>query len=171
MQNSANKNLVDYVYGVETGLDSNGRKNRSGQTMETILTNVLKNIAKNYDFKYLEQASASKIYSEWNISVPVDKSARRFDGALYNPRNNKIYFFETNYYGGGGSKLKSVAGEFQTLNNLINTSEDDITFIWVTDGQGWKTARIPMQEAMVNIEHIYNLKMIEDGMLLDVLKG
>ncbi|WP_172976485.1 type II restriction endonuclease [Finegoldia sp. BIOML-A1] len=170
MKYHANRSLVDYVYGVETGIDSNARKNRSGKTMESILTKILKDIADKYGFEHLEQATSSKIYDSWGIKVPVDKSARRFDGALFNPFKNKVYVFETNYYGGGGSKLKSVAGEFRTLNNLIESSVDDVTFIWITDGQGWKTSKIPMEEAMESIEHIYNLKMIEDDYLECVLE-
>lgn len=165
LQKEANRSLVDYVYGVESGLDSNARKNRSGKVMESILTRILVNISKKFRFKHLEQATSSKICNEWNIEVPVDKSNRRFDGALFDLKRNKCYVFETNYYGGPGSKLKSVAGEFQTLNNLVNTSKDDVTFIWVTDGQGWKSARIPMEEAMGSIEHIYNLRMIDNGFL------
>ena len=165
LQNDAKKSLVDYVYGVETGLDSNARKNRSGTTMEGILTRILEKVANDFGYEHMAQASSRRINKEWGIHVPVEKSERRFDGALFDAERNKVYVFETNYYGGGGSKLKAVAGEFQTLNSLINSAEDDVTFIWVTDGQGWKTAKLPMEEAMANIEHIYNLKMIEEGYL------
>ena len=34
--------LVDYVFGIETGLDSNARKNRSGHVMEGMVIDILK---------------------------------------------------------------------------------------------------------------------------------
>lgn len=35
-------NLVDYVSGIEVGLDSNARKNRSGNVMEEMIADILK---------------------------------------------------------------------------------------------------------------------------------
>ncbi|SEP83816.1 type II restriction enzyme [Ignavigranum ruoffiae] len=169
LKNDANRSLVDYVYGVETGLDSNARKNRSGTTMEGILTKTLVGISERLKWEHYEQATSSYMLDKWNINVPVDKSARRFDGALMDHINNKAFVFETNYYGGGGSKLKAVCGEFQTLNELINNSKDNVRFIWITDGQGWKTAKFPMEEAMGQIENIFNLKMVKDGFLYELL--
>lgn len=169
LKKDAKRSLVDYVYGVETGLDTNARKNRSGTNMEKILTRILEDISEKFKFEHMEQATSDKILKEWNINVPVDKSIRRFDGALFDKEKNKLYVFETNYYGGGGSKLKSVSGEFQTLNNLVNTSKDDVVFVWITDGQGWRSSKIPLEEAMENIENIFNLKMIEDNFLNDLL--
>lgn len=169
LKKDAKRSLVDYVYGVETGLDTNARKNRSGTNMEKILTRILEDISIKFKFEHMEQATSDVILKKWNIYVPVDKSKRRFDGALFDKEKNKLYVFETNYYGGGGSKLKSVSGEFQTLNNLVNTSNDDVVFVWITDGQGWKSSKIPLEEAMENIENIFNLKMIEDDFLNDLL--
>lgn len=37
LQNHIVNNLLDYVMGVETGLDSNGRKNRGGHLMENLV--------------------------------------------------------------------------------------------------------------------------------------
>lgn len=171
LQNKANRSLVDYVYGVEAGLDSNARKNRSGKIMENILANKLFNISEeeNSTIVFKEQAKPNAIKNEWGIDVPVDKSNRSFDIAAYNTKTNKLFLFETNYYGGGGSKLKSVAGEFQTLKKLIDTAPEDIEFIWVTDGQGWHTAKNPMEESFGVIGNIFNLQMIEDGYLEEIL--
>ena len=41
MENHLINNLVDYVTGVETGLDSNGRKNRGGHLMEDLVESYL----------------------------------------------------------------------------------------------------------------------------------
>lgn len=167
---SSKQNLVDFVYGVETGLDSNARKNRSGNMMEQILEKHVNHIIRNTNHKIsmIEQATSSNIKSLWDKDVPIDVERRRFDLAIYNETLDKLYVCETNYYGGGGSKLKTVAGEFQYLNSLIS-EKDDIEFIWLTDGQGWKTARHPLNAAFKDIDYIFNLHMLERGFLKALL--
>lgn len=170
LKSKANRSLVDYVYGVEVGLDSNARKNRSGTTMETIVDNHVDTLCKELNLVHVAQATPKYISTHYNINVPVDKSSRRFDEAIYDSKRNKLWLIETNYYGGGGSKLKAVSGEFQTLKNLIDTAEDDIEFIWITDGQGWHTASLPLGEAFENIDNIFNLEMLNKEFLKDLLK-
>ncbi len=158
------KNLVDYVLGVEVGLDSNGRKNRGGKLMERIVEGYIKEFSKKNGYRYLCQANAKKIESEWNINVDFDKSSRSFDFAIYNPRSKKLKLFETNFYNGGGSKLKAVCGEFRSLYNELKNQ--DIDFIWVTDGLGWETARNPLEETFNhNNGQIFNLSMLENNIL------
>ena len=170
LKSNLQRNLVDYVYGVETGLDSNARKNRSGSTMEGIVSHFVKQICLKSPnrFEYSEQASAPKIKNAWNVNVPVDKSTRRFDGAVYDKELGHLYLIETNYYGGGGSKLKAVSGEFSELNTFLS-KVPNITFIWITDGQGWKTARLPLEEAFDKIDNIFNLDMLRNDYLHDLL--
>lgn len=158
------KNLVDYVLGVEVGLDSNGRKNRTGKLMENIVEVFISEFATKYGYEYLKQAKAKTIKKKWDIDVKVDKSSRSFDFALYNPKNRKIKLFETNFYNGGGSKLKAVCGEFKSLFNELKSQ--DIDFIWVTDGLGWNTALRPLEETFNHNEYVFNLAMLE----ADVLK-
>lgn len=161
LQNKVNRSLVDYVYGVEAGLDSNARKNRSGTIMEGILKRHVAKIA---------QATASFIKSNWGIEVLVDKSERRFDVAVYSRERHKVWLIETNYYGGSGSKLKAVAGEFTKLNQFIKELKDDIEFIWVTDGQGWKTTHLPLSEAFEHIQNVFNLNMLKNNFMRELLK-
>lgn len=170
LQNKANRSLVDYVYGVEAGLDSNARKNRSGTTMEGILERHIAKIAQEQGLEWKAQATASFIKSNWNIEVPVDKSERRFDVAVYSRERHKVWLIETNYYGGSGSKLKAVAGEFTELSQFVKSSKDDIEFVWVTDGQGWKTARLPLSEAFGHIQNVFNLNMLKNNFLRELLK-
>lgn len=170
LQNKANRSLVDYVYGVEAGLDSNARKNRSGTTMEGILERHIAKIAQEQGLEWKAQVTASFIKSNWNIEVPVDKSERRFDVAVYSRERHKVWLIETNYYGGGGSKLKAVAGEFTELSQFVKSSKDDIEFVWVTDGQGWKTARLPLSEAFGHIQNVFNLNMLKNNFLRELLK-
>lgn len=157
------KNLVDYVIGVEVGLDSNGRKNRGGTLMEEIVGLFLEDFCKQNNLKYIPQASPSKIKLKWNFDIVVDKSERSFDFAVYNPRSNKIKLFETNFYNGGGSKLKAVCGEFRSLYDELK--RQNIEFIWITDGLGWHTAKRPLEETYNHNDYVFNLSMLEDGAL------
>lgn len=168
LQNKANRSLVDYVYGIEAGLDSNARKNRSGTTMEGILERHVSKLASEVGLEWKAQATAAYIKEKWNIEVPVDKSERRFDVAVYSAKNNKLWLIETNYYGGGGSKLKAVAGEFTELSQFVVQSKDDVEFVWVTDGQGWKTAHLPLSEAFGHIVNVFNLNMLKNNYLHDL---
>ena len=168
LQQKANRSLVDYVYGVESGLDSNARKNRSGTTMEGILERHVAKISQEQKLEWKSQATAQFIKDKWGIKVPVDKSERRFDVAVYSREKHKVWLIETNYYGGGGSKLKAVAGEFTELSQFVITSDDDVEFVWVTDGQGWKTAHLPLAEAFSHITNVFNLEMLREGFLADL---
>lgn len=158
------KNLVDYVMGVEVGLDSNGRKNRGGTLMEEIVGAYIKDFATKRGFEYLAQARATEIKTKWGYDVEVDKSERSFDFAVYNPQTKKLRLFETNFYNGGGSKLKAVCGEFRSLYDEL--TKQDIDFVWVTDGLGWKTAERPLEETFNhNNRQVFNLNMLEDNIL------
>lgn len=169
--------LVDYVFGVEAGLDSNGRKNRGGKQNEEILAHNLQiAMSKNKDLEISTQATGDSIKSKWGIKVPesIDENAkggRRYDGAVFNKKTRKVTIIETNFYGCGGSKLKSVAGEFSNLYTYIKkNSQNEINFVWISDGPGWDTAKNPMEEAFQVIPNIFNLKMVRDGYLDEILK-
>jgi type II restriction enzyme len=155
------KNLVDYVLGVEAGLDSNGRKNRSGTSMETVVQAYLENFCANTNYEYLVQATASSIRGKWGFTVPVDKSARRFDFAVSDGK--KLVILEVNFYGGGGSKLKATAGEYVGLDQMITNA--GFNFVWVTDGEGWKTTLLPLRAAYEKIGNVWNLNLLNKGCL------
>jgi len=157
------KNLVDYVMGVEVGLDSNGRKNRGGSLMEEIVGTFISDFCNKNGFEYMAQARATNIKSKWGVDVRIDKSERSFDFAVYNPKNKKIKLFETNFYNGGGSKLKAVCGEFKSLYSELK--EQNIDFIWITDGLGWNTTKRPLEETYNHNEYVFNLNMLEAGAL------
>ncbi|MGI5827248.1 MAG: type II restriction endonuclease [Patescibacteria group bacterium] len=154
------KNLVDYMIGVEAGLDSNGRKNRGGQSMENIVGFFIDDICKTKGYKYLKEATAERIKTEWGFDVPVDKSSRRYDYVVNTGKD--IVIFETNFYGGGGSKLKSTAGEYRDLFNVLGSK---YKFVWITDGQGWVCTSRPLRETFNHNDYILNLDMIEKGVL------
>lgn len=157
------KNLVDYVMGVEVGLDSNGRKNRGGTLMEEIVGAFVSDFCIKNRYEFMSQARSTGIKAKWGVDVKVDKSERSFDFAAYNPTSKKIKLFEANFYNGGGSKLKAVCGEFRTLYTELKAQ--DIDFIWVTDGLGWHTTRRPLEETYNHNEYVFNLNMLESGIL------
>jgi len=161
MKDKKVKNLVDYVTGVEVGLDSNGRKNRGGTLMENIVEKFVKQACDELGYDYMSQANAKKIKEHWNIEIQVDKSSRNLDFAIN--KNGKLYFIECNFYGGGGSKLKSTATEYVKMNEYWNAQ--NITFIWVTDGAGWKSTLKPLREYFDKADYLLNLEMLKDAIL------
>ncbi|MFA5049860.1 MAG: type II restriction endonuclease [Candidatus Micrarchaeia archaeon] len=167
-KNKKIKNFVDYVFGVEVGLDSNGRKNRGGKLMEKITEVFVKDAISN-NFEYLAQATPKKIKLKWGFEVKFEKSQRSFDFAIFNVENKKLYLIESNFYNGGGSKLKSVCGEFKTLFNELG--KQGIELIWITDGKGWLTARNPLRETFDNNHFVFNLELLKLGALKEVITG
>lgn len=161
------KNVVDYVIGIEVGLDTNARKNRSGTAMEYITELFIKKLCDENNYKYIIQATADKIKKAFGYDVLVDESDRKFDFAI--DTGKKLYLVETNYYSGGGTKLKSVAGEFTKLNSFFKDNKQEHEFIWITDGEGWLTAKHPLREAFNSIPYILNLNMVENRILNDIL--
>ena len=154
------KNLVDYMIGVEAGLDSNGRKNRGGHAMEDIVEAFIIDLCKKKKFRYLKEANSEKIKKEFGYDVPIDKSSRRYDFVIDNGK--ELFIFETNFYGGGGSKLKSTAGEYR---NLFDVLDGKYKFIWITDGLGWKTTAKPLRETFNHNNYLFSLGMLEKGIL------
>ncbi|OFI06091.1 type-2 restriction enzyme DpnII [Clostridium acetireducens DSM 10703] len=159
-------NIIDYCKGIEVGMDTNARKNRTGTAMESLIENYIINLSNKYNLSYIPQATKNKIYDKWNIEIQVDKIDRRFDFAILTS-NKKLFLMEVNYYSSGGSKLKATAGEYKELYNLLNSQ--DIPFIWITDGQGWTTAKTALKETFLHNDYLFNLYMIADGVLMEVL--
>ena len=114
---------------------------------------------------FLKEANAKKIKESWNIDLKVDKSSRRIDYVINN--NGKLYFFEVNFYNGGGSKLKSTATEYIKMNDYWN--EQGIEFIWITDGAGWLKTLLPLREYFEKAEYLLNLEMLKNGILEKII--
>lgn len=151
-QSNRIKDLVDYVFGIETGLDSNARKNRSGHIMEDTVEDIL--IDSNILYR-------KEVYSREYplLADALGDDEKRFDFVI--ETGNKVYLIEVNFYSGGGSKLNEVARSYSDIAPKINAIEG-FEFVWVTDGIGWKSARNKLQEAFNIIPSIYNLTTIQD---------
>lgn len=171
MENSKINSLVDYLTGVEVGLDSNARKNRTGTSMENIVES------------YLIQTNHLEIHKEMNklsikkrFNIDIDSyinetdenfiASKRFDFVL--KTSSKLYLIETNFYSSAGSKLNETARSFKSLGKDLNQIEN-VEFIWITDGAGWLTTKNNLKEAFEVIPHLYNLADLEKGKLKEVI--
>lgn len=163
--------LVDYATGVETGLDSNGRKNRGGHLMENVVESYLQKagIEKNDDNApktYYPEMYVSDIEKKWGINLSAvsnqGKTEKRFDFVVKTP--NMIYGIEANFYAGGGSKLNETARSYKTL-ALEAANIPGFTFVWFTDGKGWKSARHNLEETFDVLPHLYNIQDMEQDIM------
>ena len=171
MQNHIINNLVDYATGVETGLDSNGRKNRGGHLMENLVEDFIQKSGFIKNKNYFKEMYIHQITDKWNIDLSAisnqGKMEKRFDFVIKTPET--IYGIETNFYGSGGSKLNETARSYKTL-ALETDTIDGFTFVWFTDGKGWTSARNNLEETFDVMEHIYNIKDLENGIISEVFK-
>ena len=144
-------NLVDYVFGVEVGLDTNARKNRGGDNMAKAVALKFKNA--NIPFR------AEVNSTEFEEIKSLGQDLKRFDFVIRTKK--KIYLIETNFYNSGGSKLNEVARAYTDIAPKINQYEK-FEFVWITDGQGWLSAKNKLGEAYSLIPSIYNLANLDE---------
>lgn len=162
-------NIKDYVFGVEVGMDTNGRKNRGGTINQQIVHQIISPICNTLGYDVIDEANQNKIRTEWGIEIPTDKTSRRFDFVIFNRQTNKLFVIETNFYSGGGSKLKSTCGEYIHLQNFLR--ENKIGFIWITDGNGWLTTSLPLRETFENNDYLLNLRMTKEGVFCSIIEN
>lgn len=159
-------NLVDYATGVETGLDSNGRKNRGGHLMENLVEGYIQKAGYVKGKDYFKEMNLSEIESKWNINLSAisnqGKAEKRFDFVIKTDSN--IYGIETNFYGSGGSKLNETARSYKTL-ALEAKTIDGFKFAWFTDGRGWNSARNNLEETFDVLDDVYNINDLESGVI------
>ena len=171
LQNHIIHSLVDYVMGVEVGMDTNGRKNRTGDAMEDLVDSYIMNAGFKEGDNYFKQFAASEITQKWGLDLSEisnkGKSEKIFDFVIKTP--NMIYGIETNFYGSGGSKLNETARSYKTI-ALESKNIQGFTFVWFTDGKGWTSARNNLEETFDVMEHIYNIKDLENGIISEVFK-
>ena len=171
LENHILNNLVDYATGVETGLDSNGRKNRGGHLMENLVESFIQKAGFVKDESYFKEMYIHQIADKWGVDLSAisnqGKTEKRFDFVVKTP--NMIYGIETNFYGSGGRKLNETARSYKTL-ALETDTIDGFTFVWFTDGKGWTSARHNLEETFDVMEHVYNINDMENGIITEVFK-
>ena len=171
MANHIISNLIDYATGVETGLDSNGRKNRGGHLMEDLVESYIKKAGFERNVSYFKEMYIRDITRNWGIDLSAisdrGRSEKRFDFVI--KTEAMVYGIETNFYAGGGSKLNETARSYKTLAMESNTI-DGFSFVWFTDGKGWNSARHNLEETFDIMDHIYNIKDLENDIISKVIK-
>lgn len=159
-------NLVDYVTGVEVGLDSNGRKNRGGHLMENLVESYLVKAGLVKGETYFKEMKLSAIEKKWNIDLSgisnQGKAEKRFDFVV--KKGKTIYGIETNFYSGGGSKLNETARSYKTI-ALEAKDIDGFAFVWFTDGCGWTSARHNLEETFDVLDNMYCIADLENGII------
>lgn len=171
LSNHIINNLFDYVTGVETGLDSNGRKNRGGHQMEDLVENYIKKAGFKKNINYFKEMYISEVSAKWNIDLSAvsnkGKMEKRWDFVI--KTDNNIYLIETNFYGSGGSKLNETARSYKTIATEMKTVKG-AKFIWFTDGAGWKSAARNLEETFDILEDIYSIHDMENGIMNEVFR-
>ena len=170
LQNRIIGNLVDYVTGVETGLDSNGRKNRGGHLMEELVESFIQKAGFVKNKTYFKEMYIHEITEKWGIDLSAisnqGKAEKRFDFVI--KTENMIYGVESNFYASGGSKLNETARSYKQIAQEVDTI-DGFTFVWFTDGKGWNSARHNLEETFDVLDTVYSIDDLEKGILKEVL--
>lgn len=171
IKNKKINNFVDYVTGIETGLDSNARKNRGGHLMENLVETYIIQSGFIKGESYFKEMYLKDIERLWNIDLSsisnMGKTAKRFDFVI--KTESTIYAVETNFYSSGGSKLNETARSYK---NIAIEAEGIVgfEFIWITDGKGWQTARNNLEETFDSMTNLYNINDLRNGILDKVIK-
>lgn len=162
LENHIIHTLVDYVTGVETGLDSNGRKNRGGHLMEDLVESFIVKAGFVKGKTYFKEMYIHEITELWDIDLSAisnsGKAEKRFDFVI--KTDKCIYGIETNFYASGGSKLNETARSYKQIAQEVATI-NGFEFVWFTDGSGWTSARHNLEETFDVMEHIYSIDDLE----------
>lgn len=158
--------LVDYATGVETGLDSNGRKNRGGHLMEDLVESFIVKAGYIKGQNYFKEMYIHEITEKWGIDLSAisnqGKAEKRFDFVI--KTENMIYGIETNFYASGGSKLNETARSYKQIAQEVDTI-DGFTFVWFTDGKGWHSAKRNLEETFDVLDTVYSIDDLERGII------
>lgn len=172
LQNHIINNLVDYVLGIEVGMDTNGRKNRTGHVMEDLVESYLIKAGLVKGKTYFKEMNASEVERRFHLDLSSlsndGELEKRFDfvfvGAL-----GTVFACECNFYGSSGSKLNETAGRYKLL-TLESKNITGLQFVWFTDGVGWNSAKKNLKETFDVLDNLYNLKDLEDGAINELIE-
>ena len=171
IKNKKINNFMDYVTGIETGLDSNARKNRGGHLMENLVETYIIQSGFIKGESYFKEMYLKDIERLWNIDLSsisnMGKTAKRFDFVI--KTESTIYAIETNFYSSGGSKLNETARSYKNI-SIESEGIVGFEFIWITDGKGWQTARNNLEETFDSMTNLYNINDLRNGIFDRVIK-
>jgi len=157
------KNLYDYVLGVEVGMDTNARKNRSGEAMEQLLKPVLQDISKEIGCRFFFQKKFDSVRLFGR--VPGSLANRKSDFILF--KNGKFVNIEVNYYSGAGSKPEEIVDSYINRKNELQANGWE--FIWITDGNVWKRSASQLTKAFREMEYVMNIDFTNRGLLKEAI--
>lgn len=141
--------LYAYLLGMEVGLDSNARKNRSGKIFEHLVGLLLKDRLRDYpSFTLKEEDSSLEI-----------KRKKRADFVIYHNNSPKIVL-ECNFYASTGSKPIEVANAYIDLDHKCK--EKNLMLVWVTDGPAWPKMRNTIERTFNEIDFPMNYKILDE---------
>ncbi|NLO26064.1 MAG: restriction endonuclease [Clostridiales bacterium] len=168
-QNLSTKSIRDYVTGVEVGMDTHARKNRSGNSMEMVIKPFIENLNLKHDNRYiiLFQKNFVHLEKEYGIKVSNSIRYRKADFILINPDNSKMINIEVNFFSGTGSKPQEIVDSY--INRQEELKEDGFEFVWITDGYGWKGQKNQIEKGFKKINYLLNLHFVRKGLLEDIL--
>lgn len=167
LQNHIINNLVDYVMGVEVGMDTNGRKNRTGDVMEDLVESYLIKAGLVKNKTYFKEMYKSEAEKKFNLDLSAisnkGKTEKRFDFVFIGAFGT-IFACECNFYGSNGSKLNETARSYKAL-AMESKDIKGFNFVWFTDGIGWQGAKHNLEETFDILDNLYNLSDLEDGII------
>lgn len=171
LQNHLVGNIIDYAIGIETGLDSHGRKSRGGDLMENLVEEYIIKAGFTKGINYFKEMGTRDIECNWGLDLSnlsnQGKAEKRFDFVVRGSQS--VYGIETNFYTTQGSKLNETARSYKTL-SLEAQSIPGFRFIWITDGKGWLTSRNNLQEIFDIMDDLYCISELEQDILEVILK-
>lgn len=157
---------IDYLLGVEVGLDTNARKNRSGLFLEKMVTETLKELsARNSDLIFVEQKSFGYVEDKYHVKIPPTLRSRKFDYAVI--KKDKATNIEVNFYGGTGSKPSEIVSSYINRGEVLSSAA--WKFVWLTDGQGWKKMQRPFHIGVENMDYVINTNFLRKGLLEKII--
>ncbi|MCL2676821.1 MAG: type II restriction endonuclease [Streptococcaceae bacterium] len=166
LENHLVANLYDYVTGVEVGLDSNGRKNRTGHAMENLVQSYLEEQGFQLERTLFKEIYQNEVEDRFGVDLsPITNEGntqKRFDFVI--KTNSTVYLIEVNFYSGGGSKLNETARSYKMITEETR-SIPNVEFVWFTDGKGWNLAKKNLKETFEVLEHLYNINDLDNGIL------
>ncbi len=176
LENHLVSNLYDYVTGVEVGMDTNARKNRTGDAMEDLVESYIVKAGFVKEHNYYKEVTSKQLKEKWSIDLKeilkhidvetknkkVKMAEKRFDFVI--EKNNTLYLIETNFYGSQGSKLNETARSYKMLNEELKKIRG-IKFVWFTDGKGWNTAKGNLEETFNEMDDIYCIAEMKDNIM------
>jgi len=164
----SSKSIQDYATGVEVGMDTNARKNRSGSAMEIVLKPIIDDIISRQKSSYamLFQKQFRYLEEKFNFDINSSIRNRKADFIIIKDKS-KVVNIEVNFFSGSGSKPQEIVDSYIERQNELR--ENGFDFIWITDGTGWKEQKNQIEKGFKKIDYLLNLHFVRMGLLEELL--